>query len=113
MYIGVMKIMMTRLGLIKVNDIKIVKDYYARAPVSPTNESRHVFPEKEIKPILPNADQDWRQVFESMNIQELQTLLELVGSNEYKEIESIRLEFEPRVHPILEALQFRPSNKYT
>ena len=60
-----------------------------------------------MRPILPNADQEWRNVFESMNIEELETLLEMVETNEYKEIESIRLEFEPRVHPILEALQTR------
>ncbi len=50
---------------------------------------------------------EWKDAFDSMDVNALETLLDLVEANEAKEIESIRSEFEPRLRPILESLRDR------
>jgi 3-dehydroquinate synthase class II len=59
---------------------------------------------------IPRATQEiseWKVAFDSMDINALEILLDLVEANEMKEIESIRSEFEPRLFPILESIRDR------
>jgi hypothetical protein len=120
MYIDPMKIMMIPLSLSKVSFINSVREYFGsipRPPTSPVNDKPtqpeppiqepYMAKEDRFKPIQSNSNYEWRGAFENMNIDDLELLLDLVEANERKEIESIRLEFEPRLHPILEALQSR------
>jgi hypothetical protein len=115
-----MKIMMIPLSLNKVSSFDVVREYFGsipRPPTSPVNDKPSLpeppIPEPSMakddrsRPFQSTSNFEWRGAFESMSIDDLELLLDLVEANERKEIESIRLEFEPRLHPILEALQAR------
>lgn len=50
---------------------------------------------------------EWERFFDGLDKQGMKLLLELVEKNRQKEIISIQQEFQPRLEPIQEALDFK------